>query len=137
MAKAPQKRYIDSASVDEELRPAVDLLADILNVFMEEVENAFTNRIDFENLNQYEKQLQIRVDANGTPIFGGTFRNELTDRKSVSGTLVIKAQDINQPNNYVSGTPFISFTEADRVVTIKNITNLDANTDYLLTIIVF
>lgn len=135
MAQIPQKKFLDISEISEENRPDFEKLAIIYNRFNEETVEALTGQLDFNNINQSLRTITVRVDANGTPITGDTFQNTLS-AKTVQGIVCIRAQNIASPNEYATTTPLVSYTQASNIVTIRNITGLSANTEYLLTLLV-
>lgn len=134
MATLPEiKRIIieDFAEEDQEL---VGKLAFSLNFFMEQTVDSLNKKLDFNNFNQELKTFEVTVDGNNTPTVNNLLK---TTVPSVQGIQVISAVNISNINTYPTGTPFISFSRNADLLTLKNITGLQANNRYQLTVILY
>ena len=134
MSKINNFKRISTSEYSGEDAQMIQTLASSLNPFMREVTDAINGGLDFENLDQNLLQIEVTVNTNGTPL-----SNQWNvGRTSVQGFNVISARAVNDPNKFATGVPFISFTPTgSQVININNISNLPANTRFLLTIIVY
>lgn len=137
MARVPQKRLIRREDYPEQAGDVIESLGQVLNIFMEEVIEGFEGRLDYNNLNQSLRQINIVVDADGNPNTRTEFRSLLTDGTRAGGITCIRAQNLSNPSTVPTGTPFITFTEDNNVIRIQNVTNLQENERYLLNLLVF
>ena len=78
--------------------------------------------------------VKATVDASGIPTLTTKFASTYTDR--AIGAIVIKAQNLTNSANYPTGTPLIGFEPlTTNVYKVNYITNLQANEEYQLTVI--
>lgn len=125
------KRLIveDSKAENQEL---VSKLASILNPTLEQLERILTKNINTDNLAQSLVDISVTVDSSGVPVGTTTFKNDLQSK--LRGIISVRAQSSN-PNLSATGTPLITFSENANLITINNITGLQANTKYTLTLL--
>lgn len=121
-------------TVDEfkdEDREVAERIGNIYNYFAEQVTNAINGELDFENLKRSLLRIDVTVDATGNPVQTVRFVNNV----GLIGTKVINAENLTNRVNYVTATPFISFSSSgDGTYTIDNIKGLNANENYRLTV---
>jgi len=134
MSEIKNVRKILAQDYDEEYREPIGKMAEILNSFMVDVTNTMNGNVDFENLNQQYKVFKITVDASGNATTGNKIR--LDRRYNVIGTTCIRARNLTS-GDYPQGTPFVSWTVNNYIMTINNITNLQADETYELSIIIY
>lgn len=129
MARLDNVRRINAAEFPKDDRETVERLSVILNFFMEDVVNALNGNIDFENLNREIKELDITVDANGTPIRNQQF----TSTVDLAGTKIIRVDNLTNAAVFPTDTPFLTYTtNGTGTFTIQNITGLPANNRFRL-----
>lgn len=133
MAIPPNFSRLDKGDFKKEYQDLVDRLGYILNPFMEQTNKAFKGKIDFQNLNQQIFTINVIVDASGTPVQKTQYKSTLNTK--VFGVSVLSATNSTSPSSYPSATPFVSFTQAEDIVTINNISGLTANNKYSLNIL--
>jgi hypothetical protein len=128
-------RQIRAEDFPEELQQPMGQLGGILNSFMQEVVELADKRIDFENKVENIKTVDITVDSTGKPLLNNKIA---TDLSTVRGHQVIDAINLSNPSIYPTQQPFISFTRlAGGFIQVNNITGLQANNKYRLTIIFY
>ena len=135
MANPPKRNNIDPAGFPNEVQEGMQGLAGTLNAFIRDTVDCLEKGLDFKNINQDLVTIRVRVDASGVPIQGGSFKNTLKS-KQVEGIQVIRAINVQSSAIYPTSHPFISYIENDKVVTIRNVTGLQANNSYDLTLLV-
>ena len=118
----------------KEYQDLIATLASTLNPFMEQVTLAFDGDIDFNNLKMETLKVTVKVDASGTPIIGDKIK--ITNKNRISGVICINARNLDNYTNYPSGTPFLSTTISNQIITVNNITNLTANQKYEITLLI-
>ncbi len=133
IARPPDLRRIDSADFDKTVRPTIDKLAFILNSFMEQTRSAFQGHINFTNLNQQIVTVLVTVDSTGKPLQPTQYKSTLNTQ--VIGNVCINAVNQTTSGVYPTTAPFINFTINENLVTILNISGLQANAQYQLTVL--
>lgn len=134
MARVPDFKRIAKEDFASENRALVDKLAFPINSFFEQVRNALNGDIDFQNLNQETITLKVRVDAGGNPATTTKFKTNIVGRSQ--GIQCIKAVNTTNPQVYPTTAPFISYDELSNVITIKNVTGLQQDNVYQLTLLI-
>lgn len=135
MAKIDNIKRILKEDFPENSRETVDKMGYVINNFMEQVISAFNKNINFDNLNQEIKDISVTVNGSGIPTIDTNFKNNLITK--VKGIQVILAENQTNTTSYPTSCPFISFTENNKIVTIRHISGLQANNKYKLRIITF
>lgn len=108
-------------------------LAYILNPTLEQLEQAFNKNIGIDNLNQQVKSIDVTVGGTGAPTNTTQFKSEL--KSQAKGIICIRAQNRTNGNLVPTSTPFISFSENEGLITITNISGLQASNKYDLTLL--
>jgi hypothetical protein len=125
-------RRITEEDYDKDDRPLIRRLSSNLNEFMEEVIDVVNGNLDFSNMKRYIVTTTIKVDASGNIVSGGKIR--LNNTNKIYGMTCLRAINIKNLNQFVTGYPFISWLQRSQVVEIKNVTNIPANSEFTLTI---
>lgn len=133
----PSYRRLFKQDFDSKDQPLVERLSYTINIGFETLYQALSNRLSFnDNFNANVKTFQVQVDANGDPV-GSNLGFSTTISGNVVGILVINARNLKDSNTYPTTAPFVSFTGSSGSIKINNITGLQANTLYSLTVIAF
>jgi hypothetical protein len=107
----------------KEDRATVAKLAEVLNVFMDEVNELSQGNIDFDNLNRSKVTVDITVDASGAPV-GVSQINTLLS--SYSGNKVINVQSLSGGAN-TTAAPFLDCTyQGNGIVKVNKLYGLVA-----------
>lgn len=118
---------------DEKDQPLIEKLASIFNLFQEQVYYAFNNNITVdENLNAFTTSFKVRVDANGIPQGNGELKSTLKSR--VKGVIVLSVRSYD--NSLLTGSPFVSFSTNNNLITINQILGLTPGKDYDITLMI-
>lgn len=129
------KRLIKE-DVQEEDRALVEKVGYVINPSFEQLAKILDNNLTIkDNFNQSQKEIIVTVNATGTPVTATQFKTDISG--NCRGLQVINAVNQSSVNTYPTGTPFISFTEKVGVITVNNITNLQAGNKYKLTVIIY
>jgi hypothetical protein len=134
MARLQGFKRIDSENVPKEQRQFAETVGYSVNVFADEVVDAFNNkRISFDNLNQRLVTFKANVDATGIPQQEILLNPGVTDFR---GLVVISAiSNIGFGNP--TGAPFLTFQRMNNgAFRVTHITGLPADTDFSVTAIV-
>lgn len=134
MAKIQSFSRIIVEDYEEEERAMMTKLANSLNPFAESIVDALSKHLTVDdNLDMSKKSLSITVDERGVPTSKTLLKSDLGSL--CVGITVIKAANVTTPTNLATGTPFVTFTDADKLLTITNITNLTPGNKYTLTLL--
>jgi len=112
----------------------IEKLAPTLNQFMEQTTRSINGHIAIsDNLEQTLVEITVTVDSNGTPLLNNKFRVEGTG--GLSGVICTKAINLTVSTNYPTSTPFLSILKGTTQITVNNISGLQANEKYKLTLL--
>lgn len=129
MARLDNVKRITLEKVPADQKQLAGLLANILNYFMEQVVNEMNGRIDYDNLEKELKEIEITVDANGSPI-GNT---KFSAADGMKGCQVLRADNLTNTSVYATAQPFVNFNpEGGGLYVIRKITGLPANQKFRL-----
>lgn len=132
--KLPSFRRLFTSDYDSQYKQLVETLSVSLNQGIQVVYEALNRQLSLrDNIKCTVKDVSFQVNALGNPVVTTSFITDVPGR--IDGLTVVNA--INQTNSsaYPTGGVFVSFTQADRVVTITNVTGLQPNNTYLLRLI--
>ena len=135
MAKLSNIRRILREDYPSDSQETIERLAGILNPFMEQITRAFDKQLDFTNLAQEIIKFTAKTDSNGTPIEGGKIKLSLSGR--IAGVTVLNARNLDNVSHYPDSQPFLSTSTTAGIMTVNNITGLQTNERYELTILVY
>jgi len=113
----------------------IERLAGILNPFMEQITRALDKQLDFNNLAQELKTFNVEVASDGSIIEGGKIKLALSGR--IAGVSCINARNLTNVSHYPESQPFLSTTTTGSIMTVNDITGLQANERYEITIIIY
>lgn len=111
-----------------------DVIGNAFNNFGRQVTQGLNNNqiTVTDNLNEQYKTITVTVDATGKPTQTLTYKSSLST--VTQGIVVVKAVNATNSTTYPTGTPFLTWVDNSGTVTISNITNLQANNQYTLTL---
>lgn len=115
-------------------RSDIEKLGFIINNIFEQLQQILTKNVTIsDNLNESLVDVDVSVDAVGNPMLRTQFRYNL--RGPCRGVQVIYATNLDNFTTYPLSQPFISFQQLDTgLIQIKNISGLQANNKYRLTV---
>jgi len=126
---SPSRFKVEDFSPDD--RPLVSKLFFILNNFMEQVVSALTNNLTFsDNFRAIDTEIIVQ-----TPLSNVSVRNTLN--KPIRGAMVLRVDNLTNPNGNLSGAPFVEFVNGVGQIKINNITGLTTATKYRLRVVFF
>lgn len=128
MARIQTPKRIRTEDFEPDSRNLISKLGFIVNSFMDDVNNALNSNLDFNNLNRQLVSLDVRLDSG--VLDSPQIKHTLKSRPI--GINCIKAENLSSPGTYPTGAPFVSFTFNGNIITILNITGLQANSEYRL-----
>lgn len=125
-------RQIRAEDFAEDEQQLVSKLSRNLTPFMDSVFRVLDGGVDYENLNRQFLDIDIIIDASGLVSSAPQIKSKLRGR--VRGINVLNAINLVDPSIYPTSAPFISFTTNADIVTILNVTSLQVNSQYRLSI---
>ena len=136
MAQIQGYKRIIVEDFQEKDRDLAGKLAGNINIAFEEIIGALTKNITVgDNLNLNQRTFTVTVDSSGNPVTITKVASNLSS--STAGISVIRAQNQTTSTVTPTGQPFISFTDNSGIITINNITGLQASNQYVLTVILW
>lgn len=135
MPRIDNTKRILADDYEEEYREFVSKFGEVYNFAIENITNVVNGRIDYTNLRKQLIEIQVVVDADGTPTTGASF----TAEDGMVGSQIIRALNTTTPTNYVTSAPFMTFTKLQSFTTdiryqIQNIKGLVEGEQYSLLI---
>lgn len=118
-----------------EQRETVSKLALIINGVFNQLNQILVNNLTItDNLNQNLTSITVEVDSNGIPLTRTEFKHTL--KGNCQGLVVINATNTTTAGSFPVSHPFISFSQTTGLITVLNVTGLQANNKYTLTVLV-
>lgn len=115
----------------EDQQDLVDRLAYSLNPFMDQVEKVVNGNLGIDNLTRQFISITLENDSSGDLKYPVQFKTNLT---RPMGMPVIRAENITNPAIYPTNQPFISFSTNGNLVTILNVSGIQQDNKYRLTL---
>jgi hypothetical protein len=133
----PSFKRLDKQNFDPKYSDLIDQLGLLLNTQLQAYYNALSGNLSLtDNIDCTIKTISIVVDATGKPLQAAQVQlNDSTMRPY--GCQVINAVNTTNSNTYPTGQPFVSFTPGTQMITINNVTGLQANQNYTLTLVIW
>lgn len=126
----PKKLRAEDFKSDQQ--DLIQKIAYVYNSFCDEVYSVLNKNIDYENLNRQIIDIIVKIGDTGEVL--STPQIKTSVRGKIRGLLVLNA--LNQVNSriYPTSAPFVSWTINGDILTILNITGLQNNSEYKLTL---
>jgi len=137
MAKLEGIKRLVKEDFSQDDQDLIDRLGYVINPAFESISRILNKGIDVtSNLNQQIIDFSLRVDATGSLITDKFVRFSLANNQC-RGVQVIAAVNLDNPAVYPTTQPFVSFriTQTAGVLSIENVTGIQANTRYRLTLL--
>ena len=134
--KLPNWKRLYENDFEAQFKKLVSQLAASINIGMENLYGALNNNISLkDNISCTVKTLSLEVNAVGTPTSTTTF--QLDKSGTVLGITVLKATNLTDSSIYPSSGIFVSWTQTQTGILINNITGLQSNQNYQLTLVAY
>lgn len=134
MAKLSNPQRVTKENVPEEYRNIVESVGSPYNDFSDQVYYALNGNLTVtDNLNMQYKDIELKVNNDGTPTLTTQYKSTLKTR--TKGIQVIRVQNLTNPSTYPIGAPFVTFTENNQVITILHVTGLSTSNNYVITLL--
>lgn len=132
MSKLQIPKKIRVEDFDSEYKELIEKVGFAFNPFSDEVYQALNGGLDSTNLNRQISDVEVKIDGAGKVM--GTPQIKITTNGKIRGINVINA--VNQVNSgiYPLSAPYVSFSATGTTLTINNISGLQPNSQYKLTL---
>ena len=117
---------------DKDDREIAEKIAGIFNGFSDDVYRQVNGNLTFENLDRQLVTLEVRIDGDGKVLNKPQIKLTLVSR--ISGVKVINARNLESSTTYPTSCPFVSYEVGEKLITIRNVTGLQNNSRYELTL---
>lgn len=132
--RLPSFKRLLTQDYQKEFQKLIDTLSVSLNSGIESLYEALNNNVSLkDNIKCTVKNVTLQVDSQGKPKVTTSFLLDIKGK--IYGISSINAVNSTNPNTYPLGGQTISFTQNDTIVTITNVTGLQQNDTYVLTLI--
>lgn len=125
-------RQIRLEDFEEDEKEMISKLSRNLTPFMDSVYRVLDGGVDYDNLNRKLIDIDVITDSAGLVFNAPQIKSTLRGR--VKAVSVMNAVNLINPNIYPVSAPFISFSSNADIITILNVTGLQANSQYRLTV---
>lgn len=132
MAKIEIPSKIRAENFSEENRAVASGIGAVYNQFVDQLYFLINGGIDSQNLNRQYVDVNVTINASGQVVNPPAIR--LTMRSKPVMIHCGRAVCLSNNQTFPTGTPFVSFAINNNTLIITNITNLQANTQYNLTL---
>ena len=134
--KLPSFRRLIRTDFKQEFQALVDQLSVSINIGIENIYDALNRKITLrDNIACTVKEIDVKVDASGTPLSTTQFQMDITNR--LDGITVLNAINLDVSTNYPTSGIFISWTQTQTGILLNNITGLRPNQTYRLKIVAY
>jgi hypothetical protein len=133
MGKIQEPKRIRIEDFKSEEKELIGKISDMVTPFMDDVFNVLDGRLDFENLNRQIVDLEVLIDAAGKVVNSPQVKTTFKTQR-VRGINVINAVNLGNSSVYPTSLPMVNFTINGAIMTVLNITGLQANSRYKLTL---
>lgn len=130
-------RRIYKTDYEQQYQKLIDTLSVSLNAAFDSLFGALNNGISLnDNIACTVKDISVQVDSSGKPLQTTTFAITTTTG-AISGIQVIKATNTDSSSVYPISQPFITYTQNNTIITIVNISGLQASAHYTLRVVAY
>lgn len=132
MGKISIPAAIRTEDFPPEQRDLVEKLAKIINPFMDQMYRLVNGALSSENMLRQISTVDVKIDSAGKVTNSPQMRLNL--KSKAVGMHVISSTNLTTPSIYPTTAPHISFTSTAEILTITDITGLQANSNYRLVV---
>jgi hypothetical protein len=134
--KLPNFKRLIKSDYAEEFQELVETLGFSINYGVEVLYQALNKSLNLkDNIACTVKDITVEVKEDGTPKVSLSFSLDTSNR--ILGIVALSATNTTNPSGYPTATPFISFSQSGKTVTITNIKGLPAGQKFVLTVVAF
>lgn len=131
MAKINIPSKIRAENFKEEDRAVASGIGAIYNQFVDQLYFLLNGNLDDDNMKAQTVSVSVVIDSAGKVANSPTVGFNLG---RIQGTMCIKAQCTSNPALFPTSTPFVSYSLDGNSFVITNISGLQANTQWVLTL---
>ncbi len=113
----------------------ISKLSSVFNPAIDQISRILNKGLNVNDLNTQTKQINIVLNANGTPTNPTTFASTLSGRCNM--VMVGRVQNLTNPTTYPTSGVIISFTLDGNQVVINHVTGLNSTDQWQLTLVAF
>lgn len=136
MAKLPAYKRVYYTDFPKDSQPAMEQLSYTINNAFEGIFGALNNGLNLaDNLSVSVRDLTVNVDATGNPL--STLSFGIDNANPITGVIVIRAANQTNTAGFVTGAPFISYTQNGNKVTVNNITGIPSGNTFSVRVVAF
>jgi uncharacterized protein with ParB-like and HNH nuclease domain len=133
MAKLGFLRRLIKEDFNKKDQDLVSKIASILNPFMDSMNNSLTNQLTIaDNMSAQVTMLTVTVDANGIPTVPLNIKYTLNS--TAKQLWITNSQNLTNSAVFMTGAPFLEWTQNGSQIIVNHITGLPANNQYSLTV---
>lgn len=132
MAKLSNFKLLKKDDFDQDQHDFIDKVAYVINPFLEQISNAFNKNITIDNLSREISSIDVENATGGTLKIPVDLKTRLTGR--IVGIHVIKSDNLTNTAVYPTNTVGVSWTLNGTIINIKNVTGIQDNNKYRLTL---
>lgn len=132
MAKLEVPKKIRTEDFKSDMSEVIEKIGFVYNNFADQVYQAFNGNIDYSNLKRQIVFLDVSTDSTGKLV--GQPSIKISVNGKIQGTNVLNAINTLNSNIYPMSHPFINWTLNGQYLVVLNITGLQANSQYRLTV---
>lgn len=134
--RLPNFKRLFTNDFEEQFKSLINQLSVSINIGFENLYQALNNNISLkDNVACTVKTLTVNLVSGGTPKTPTSF--QLDKAGTVLGLTVLRAVNLTNSSVYPTSGVFISWTQTNNGVLINNITGLQTNQNYQLTIVAY
>lgn len=134
--RLPSFRRLIRTDFKQEFQALVDQLSVSINIGIENLYDALNRKLTLrDNIACTVKEIDVKVDAAGTPTATTLFQMDISNR--LDGLVVLNALNQDDSSIYPTSGIFVSWTQTQNGILINNIKGLQANQTYRLKIVAF
>ncbi|NDE09880.1 MAG: hypothetical protein EBZ95_04850 [Chitinophagia bacterium] len=128
--RIPEKLRTEDFPTD--IQDSIGKIGKIYNQFTDSVFRALNGNVDFDNLARQLVTIDITTDSSGKLV--NPPQVKITNLIKVNGLNCINAINLVNPAIYPSTSPFVSFSINGQILSILNVSGIQVNSQYRLTL---
>ena len=134
--KLPNFKRLIKSDYKQEFQDMIETVGFSVNTGVEVLYQALNKSLNLkDNIACTVRDFTVEVNADGAPRSQLSLSLDTSNR--ILGIMVLSAINTTNPLTYPTSTPFISFTQNGKTITINNIKGLQSGQKYNLTIVAF
>lgn len=128
--RIPEKLRVEDFPSD--IQDSIGKIGKIYNQFTDSVFRTLNGNIDFDNLTRQLVTVDITVNSQGKLVNPPQIK--ITNLNKINGLNCINAINLINPSIYPTTSPFVSFSVNGQILNILNVSGIQVNSQYRLTL---